>query len=195
MDERERLIAHILEIDKRLYQYLQRQQIPHWAEVDLTMPQLKVLFLVGGAQAMPNSKVARALGMTLSTTTGVVDRLVAQGLVQRLEDPADRRAILLKTTPKGRAMLDRLLSSGLAYFRQILERMDLDELQTVARALDLLHHTAMSMAEPGSRSEPADTPTLTSNSTPGSGTKVERGSLDPQATTLDLDRSSQETRP
>jgi len=144
-DERERLIGHILEIDQRVYQYLLRHQIPHWAEVDLTMPQLKVLFLVGGAEAMPNGRVARALGMTLSTTTGVVDRLVAQGLIQRLEDPNDRRAVLLKTTPKGRALLEQLLTSGLGYFRQILDRMTLEELHTVSRALDLLHQAAMSL--------------------------------------------------
>ncbi len=145
-DERERVVSHILEIDQRVYRYLQRQQTPHWAEIDLTMPQLKVLFLVGGPEPMPNSRVAKALGMTLSTTTGVVDRLVAQGLIQRLEAPNDRRVVLLKATPKGAALLEKLLSSGLGYFRQILDRLNLDELRTVSRALDLLHEAAMGLA-------------------------------------------------
>ncbi|MGE5620550.1 MAG: MarR family winged helix-turn-helix transcriptional regulator [Sphingomonadaceae bacterium] len=145
-EERERVIGHILDIDKRLYQYLQRSRIPHWAEVDLTMPQLKVLFLVGGAGGpMPSSRVARALGMTLSTTTGVVDRLVAQGLIRRLEDSADRRMVLLQATPEGSALLDRLLRAGLEYLRQILERLSLDELRTVSRAFDLLHESAMAL--------------------------------------------------
>ncbi|MHB0871675.1 MAG: MarR family winged helix-turn-helix transcriptional regulator [Chloroflexota bacterium] len=146
-EERQQVTGHILDIDKRLHLYLQRSWIPQWAEVDLTMPQLKLLFLVGGGGGpMPNSHVARALGMTLSTTTGVVDRLVAQGLIQRLEHPADRRLVLLQATPEGSALLERLLRAGLGYFRQILDRLTTEELRTVSRAFDLLHQTAMALA-------------------------------------------------
>lgn len=144
-DEREQVVNHILTIDKRLYQYLQVARIPDWAGLELTMPQLKLLFLAGGTEPMPTSRVARALGMTLSTATGVVDRLVAQGLIQRLEDPTDRRIVLLQATPAGARLLERLLSAGLGHFREILARLSLEDLRTVARALDLLHEAAMSL--------------------------------------------------
>ena len=150
-DEREQIISHILDIDKRLYQYLQVVRSHDWAGLELTMPQLKVLFLAGGPDAMPTSKAARALGMTLSTATGVVDRLVAQGLIQRLEDPNDRRIVLLKATPAGAALLERLLSAGLGYFREILDRLSLDDLRTVARAMDVLHEAAMSLEKVNDR--------------------------------------------
>ena len=166
-DERERLIDHILAIDKRLYEFLQVQRIPDWAGVELTMPQLKVLFLVGGPKPMPTSQVARALGMTLSTATGVVDRLVSQGLVRRLEDPADRRIVLLQATQEGTALLQRLLRAGLGYFREILDRLSLEDLRVVARALDVLHEVAMSLEN--NRLAPlADRPTgCTTSSTEG----------------------------
>lgn len=143
--EREAILGHILSIDRRLYQYLQVARIPDWAGIELTMPQLKVLFLAGGPRPLPTSQVARSLGMTSSTVTGVVDRLVAQGLIQRLEDPTDRRIVLLQATPEGAALLDRLLRAGLAHFRDILDRLSLEELRVVARALDLLHEAAMSL--------------------------------------------------
>lgn len=145
-DEREGLIAHILTIDKRIYQYLQYNFMPQLAHIELTMPQLKVLFLAGGPNPMPTSRVARSLGMTVSTATGVVDRLVAQGLIQRLEDPRDRRMVLLKATPKGAALLERMLRVGLGHFREILDRLSLEELRIVARALDTLYGAAMSLA-------------------------------------------------
>lgn len=155
MEERERVISHILSIDKRLYEYLQHASMTDWAEVDLTMPQLKVLFLAGGPKPMPTSQVARSLGMTLSTATGVVDRLVAQGLIQRLESASDRRVVLLQATPDGSALLERLLMAGLGHFRRILERLDLEELRTVASALDILHSTGMSvLGEQGPASPP-----------------------------------------
>jgi DNA-binding MarR family transcriptional regulator len=145
MDERERVISHILTIDRRLYEYLQFTHMPNWAGVELTMPQLKVLFLAGGPKPMPASQIARALGMTPSTATGVVDRLVAQGLVRRLEDPGDRRVVLLAATPEGAALLERLLLAGLGHFRDILDRLALDDLRVVARALDVLHRAAISL--------------------------------------------------
>ncbi|MGI5836978.1 MAG: MarR family transcriptional regulator [Chloroflexota bacterium] len=144
-DERDMVIAHILDIDKRLYQYLQVARSLDWAGLELTMPQLKVLFLAGGAEPMPAGKIARALGMTLSTATGVVDRLVNQGLIQRLENPNDRRIVLLQATPAGAELLERLLSAGLRYFHEILDRLSLDDLRTVARAFDILHETAMAI--------------------------------------------------
>jgi DNA-binding MarR family transcriptional regulator len=147
MDERERVISHILTIDRRLYEYLQFTHIPDWAGVELTMPQLKVLFLTGGPRPMPASQIARSLGMTPSTATGVVDRLVAQGLVRRLEDPSDRRVVLLAATPEGSALLERLLLAGLGHFRDILDRLPLDDLYVVARALDVLHRAALSLSD------------------------------------------------
>jgi DNA-binding MarR family transcriptional regulator len=149
MDERERVISHILTIDRRLYEYLQFNHMPDWAGVELTMPQLKLLFLSGGPRPMPASQMARALGMTPSTATGVVDRLVAQGLVRRLVDPGDRRVVLLQATPEGSALLERLLLAGLGHFRSILDRLTLEDLRVVERALDALHNAAMSLGNDG----------------------------------------------
>ena len=144
--ERKQIVDYILAIDRRLYQYLQVARIHDWANVDLTMPQLKVLFLASGSEPMPTSRIARALGMTLSTATGVVDRLVAQGLIQRLEDPTDRRIVLLQATPEGAALMERLLRAGLGHFREILALLSLEDLRAVARALGALHEAAMSLS-------------------------------------------------
>src|SRR5215831_17668764 len=62
-----------------------------WCAVDLTMPQLKALFLAHADGGASHSEIARALGVGVSTVTGIVDRLVEHGLVERRPDPADRR--------------------------------------------------------------------------------------------------------
>lgn len=145
-DERERLLDHILAIDRRFYRYLQAGG-DVWANVDLTMPQLKVLFLVAGGREVTMTQLARSLGMTLSTATGVVDRLVAQGLVRREDHPEDRRLVLVRLTEPGSALVDRLLRSSRARFRLILERLSLDDLRIVARALDALYEAALGVSE------------------------------------------------
>lgn len=160
--ERKHTVDHILAIEKHIYQWVQLGGLPSWAEVDLTMPQLKVLILADRRRPMPTSQVARTLGMTLSTATGVVDRLVGQGLIERLEDPSDRRMVLLRATADGKELTDRLMRGGRVRLKEILNQLGDDELRTVADALDLLSKGAVSMgADPlntPAGAEPPNTP-------------------------------------
>jgi len=79
-----------------------------WCAVDLTMPQLKALLLAHTPAGLSHGEIARALGVGLSTVTGIVDRLVEQGLVERHADPADRRLSRVRSTPAGADLLDGL---------------------------------------------------------------------------------------
>ncbi len=151
-EERRRLIEHIISIEQRMYRHLRTGPGPEWAAVELTMPQLKVLFLVAGGEGMTMTQVARTLGMTLPTATGVVDRLVSQGLVRRDDDPHDRRVVLLRPTEQGVALVEGLIEASRARIQAILDRLSLDDLRTVARALDILYEAARSLAPgPGLR--------------------------------------------
>lgn len=62
------------------------------------------------------SAIAAELGVVPSAATGIVDRLVAAGLVERLPDPADRRGILI------RALTDQTAVERTA-FERIGERL------------------------------------------------------------------------
>ncbi len=55
------------------------------------------------------SELAAETLLPRSTATSVVDRLVRLGLVERLRDEAgDRRQVLVRPTPRGEALLDRV---------------------------------------------------------------------------------------
>jgi len=56
-------------------------------------------------KALRMTDLAKCLILSKGGTTKVVDRLEAIGLVQRLQDPSDRRALLVEITPEGREML------------------------------------------------------------------------------------------
>ena len=55
---------------------------PEFLEIDITMPQAKVLYLLTAGDLHMSELVAR-LGVTLPTVSGIVDRLVEHGLVGR----------------------------------------------------------------------------------------------------------------
>jgi len=64
-----------------------------WTDLGLTLPTLKVIVLIRAEPGAPSGVIASRLGVTPSTVTGLVDRLVHQGLVRREEDLRDRRLV------------------------------------------------------------------------------------------------------
>ncbi|MHB1417854.1 MAG: MarR family winged helix-turn-helix transcriptional regulator, partial [Chloroflexota bacterium] len=146
-EERDILIERILTMDRRFNRNLHLEWGREWANVDLTMPQLKVLFLVGAGEGVNMTNLARTLGMTLSTLTGVVDRLANQGLVRRQDDTHDRRVVLLYPTDEGALLTERLVRAGRERFRLILERLNPADLRRVAEALDTLCEVAFRLAD------------------------------------------------
>jgi DNA-binding MarR family transcriptional regulator len=145
--ERQQLVDSVLMSERMFYSLLQAGAGRYWIEVDLTMPQLKVLFLVNGSAGVRMTQLARSLAMTLSTATGVVDRLVGQGLIRREQAAHDRRLVLLHPTERGAVLVQGLLEVGRARFGLILDRLSLDDLRMTARTLDLLYAAAMGVAE------------------------------------------------
>ncbi|HQR38061.1 MAG TPA: MarR family transcriptional regulator, partial [Blastocatellia bacterium] len=67
--------------------------------VGLSISKLGVLrILVDEGQPMPLSRLAGKLSCVKSNVTQLVDRLEADGLVARINDPADRRSVLASIT-------------------------------------------------------------------------------------------------
>ena len=103
--KKEELIEHILQLGEKAFRELIPILPTEWLQLDLTMPQLKVvllLFLNGPARM---SDIASALDVSLATATGVVDRLVERDIVVRESQPEDRRVVLCRLSEKGQKMI------------------------------------------------------------------------------------------
>lgn len=107
-----------------------------WCAVDLSMSQLKTLFLARPPRGASHGEIARALGVGVSTVTGVVDRLVEHGLVVRQTDPDDRRLSHVVVTRDGAALVDRLWGSRRDYLGQMLDRLTPEERSALLTALE-----------------------------------------------------------
>lgn len=55
------------------------------------------------------AEIARRLSVTMPSVTACVDQLVEDGLVRRTRSEADRRAVVLTVTPRGRRVVARVL--------------------------------------------------------------------------------------
>jgi DNA-binding MarR family transcriptional regulator len=123
---------------------LHTTNLDSWCAVDLTMPQLKALLLAHAPGGASHSEIARALGVGVSTVTGIVDRLVEHGLVERHADAADRRLSRVVATAGGADLLDRLWASRREQLGTVLGELSPDERNALINAL---HHLAALLGE------------------------------------------------
>ncbi len=133
---------------------------PDLLEVAVTMSQAKVLYLAAASGGMHMTQLATRLGVSISTTSGLVDRLVDHGLLARHDDPADRRQVVVTITPTGRADLERFRELNAAQLRRLLARLPDPELDVVERASVFLAAAADDPAPVPSAAHPTADPTL-----------------------------------
>ncbi len=106
--------------------------------LDVTMTQLKVMFVLFLRGPVRMGTLADDLGVSLPTITEIVNRLESRGFISRDSDPEDRRVVFCTFTEKGAAMLSQLWLSARKRTQQILQAVPAEELQIVNHALEIL---------------------------------------------------------
>jgi DNA-binding MarR family transcriptional regulator len=81
-----------------------------------------------------NRELAELAGIAAPTATRIVDGLLQRGLLSRVEDPTDRRAVVISLTPEGRAALGKKQREYAARRNRVAEALEPHE-QEVATEL------------------------------------------------------------
>ncbi len=142
MKDRTRLVKEIIELQRQVRRALRGYVPDAWMNLNLTIPQLKSLFLIAREGSMNTKSLAKELRVTPSNITGIIDRLVRQGLVSRQENPEDRRMLELRITDKGETLLTSLREETISSMYEVLSRMNTEELSSLARGLASLAKAA-----------------------------------------------------
>ena len=116
-------------------------------ESTVTMAQLKVLMLLGAKPETGMSELAGALHLSLSTVSGLVERLVESDLAIRRTDADDRRHVLVSLTSEGATFLDRFQELGKETLRALLMQLTAAEVECVAEAMNVLIRAAERVTE------------------------------------------------
>ncbi|MBI4670540.1 MAG: MarR family transcriptional regulator [Chloroflexi bacterium] len=107
----------------RIHHKVQRREITHLAEYDLTLPQFDVLAQLHREEGITQQCLADRLLVTKGNVCGLMDRMVEQGLVERRADPEDRRAYMLHLTPKGKALIQEVLPAQSRIIAEQIEKL------------------------------------------------------------------------
>lgn len=90
----------------------------------ISRAQWSVLVRLDRSEGLKQSELAEMLDLQPISLTRLLDRLAENGLIERRDDPNDRRANRLYLTPAARPLLDRLEGLGKAMMATVLEGLD-----------------------------------------------------------------------
>jgi DNA-binding MarR family transcriptional regulator len=74
------------------------------------------------------TQLARGLMLSSAGVTSRIDRLERRGYVRRLADPNDRRGVMIELTDEGLGVVDAAVEANTISDRQLLERLDPEEI-------------------------------------------------------------------
>ncbi|MCY3662603.1 MAG: MarR family transcriptional regulator [bacterium] len=135
---REELTQRLIESVEHLNRQLRLDRLSEWQDLDLTIPQAKTLFLLEREGPQRMGSIAGALGIAVSATTTVVDRLVDRGLATRLSDPKDRRVVICELTEQGRQAADGFWTIGHERLRGLADHLQVEQLTGLVQAFEQL---------------------------------------------------------
>jgi DNA-binding MarR family transcriptional regulator len=111
----------------------------------LSVPQLRVLTFLSHVPGAPLASVTAHLGVSRSTASAIIDRLVRRKLVNRAEDPQERRCVVLTLTPAGAQHLQQARDATCTRLAQGLAGLSRADLLKVTEGLTLLGHAFKEM--------------------------------------------------
>jgi DNA-binding MarR family transcriptional regulator len=107
-----------------------------YTERGLTMPQVRVLFMLAERPGASSGDLAEELKVSPPTITGMTDRLSKQGLIVRGIDPDDRRIVRLQLSEEGARLTTEVADLSKAALREVFERIPEDRLEMLTELLE-----------------------------------------------------------
>ena len=116
-------------------------------ETGLSFSQLNVLMRLyhGGNSGV--SEIGEQMGVTSAAASQAIDRLVLLGLIERTEDPKDRRAKRLALTPKGRTLIESGIEARSRWVEGLTDALTPEQQSLTISALTLLTEAARATEE------------------------------------------------
>jgi DNA-binding MarR family transcriptional regulator len=116
--------------------FIRRQMRGHRG--GLSVPQFRTLVRVNREPGSTVSQVAEHLGASLPTASRIVTILVDRGLLAREVSPSDRRAVVLRLTVRGRAVLAEAERGTHDAMESELAELPADEQRQIIQAMAIL---------------------------------------------------------
>jgi DNA-binding MarR family transcriptional regulator len=141
----------IATLEKWIEVFMQRSMhnfVGYARQSGLSVSQLGALFQIHHRGCSGVTDLGDKLGVTSSAASQMLDRLVHQELIERSEDPSDRRVKHVVLTDKGRQVLQEAIRARQGWLSDLAENLSDAEKGVVIPALSLLIDRATRLGQP-----------------------------------------------
>ena len=130
------------EVIPAIAQGFARRQANKLFQCKLTLSQILILDFLSQQGETKMTDMANFMQVTTAAMTGLVDRLVRDGYIVRVYDPADRRVIKVKLTPRGNELIKKINNQRrrmvIKIFGQVSEADRQDYLRILLKIKEIL---------------------------------------------------------
>jgi len=108
----------------------------------LSFSQINILMRLVHRGSTGVSEMGEQMGVTNAAASQAVDRLVQLGLIERTEDPEDRRAKRLALTHKGRTLIEKGVEARSKWIEGLTDALTSEQQNMIISALTVLAEAA-----------------------------------------------------
>lgn len=116
-------------------------------DTGLSFTQLNVVMHLFRGEISSVSDIGEHTRVTSAAASQTVDQLVQLGLIERTEDPNDRRAKQLTLTPKGRALIKNVIEARSKWIESLADSLTPEQQDLIISAFTLLTEAANKMGD------------------------------------------------
>ena len=115
-----------------------RHELRRYGGRSMSVPQFRTVLFLERRRGASLSEVARHIGLTLTSTSTMVDVLVKRGLVKRESHSDDRRRVTLTLTDRGTKRLESAREATVARLANLLKDLSMDDRKMISGAMETL---------------------------------------------------------
>ena len=124
------------EFFQRIFSLAESGSMDQMIELDVSFTQARTMFLLAHTdRPLPINEIASELGLSVAATGRNIDQLVKLGIVERHEDPDDRRVKLVSLSPTGFEVADQQFEQKRRAVRKFVDRLSATEAENLTQAL------------------------------------------------------------
>ncbi len=140
---RRELVFQLVETSRLLRTYVEQRA----RQLGTTRAQWGVMSRLRRQEGLNQASLAEQMDLQPISLARLLDRLQSQNLIERREDPADRRAYRLFLTPEGRALVDELDSVRTEIADEILGEAEEGAIQSALGTLSTIREQIRARSE------------------------------------------------
>ena len=104
----------------------------------LSMPQFSILIRLNYQGGCGISNISEHMDISTAAASQLVDKLVQAGLLERTQNPYDRRAKQVTLSPKGREFIEQGIQERYRWMEELEENLTPEEKVKIAEALEIM---------------------------------------------------------